>query len=148
MGGVFRVVQVPLNYTFFHLRCLLGFLFGGGCFVESEDRHLFEVKKRVIIYNQTYKPCQIKSGVTLFKLSTARDPCRYRPEDDEVVLEDIDDNAKEGEEDDSEAEKSDVSEEGGEWIWAAEEDFTLAHAWPRGGDFGRGIIYVCHSSLT
>jgi hypothetical protein len=144
LGGVYRVVQVPLSYTFIHLRCLIAFLFGGGYSVDSEDRHLFEVKKRVIVYNQTYKPCQIKSGVTVAKLSSVRDPCRYRPEGDEDALADATGDAnEEGEEDASEVENTEDTEECEGWIWAEEEDFTLAHAWPRGGDLARGIIYVC-----
>jgi hypothetical protein len=139
LGGVYRVVQVPLSYNFIHLRCLIAFLYGGGYVLDGEDKHLFEVKKRAVTYNQTYKPGQIRSGVTVAKLSSVRDPCRYRPEDDEDTL--LDANEK-GEDDDSEAECSEDSEEGGSWIWAAEEDFTLGHAWPRGADLARGIIYV------
>ena len=114
--------------------------------MDNEDRHLFEVKKRVIVYNQTYKPCQIKTGVTVVKLSSVRDPCRYRPEGDEEALADADADTEANEEkgeDESEAEATEDTEEGRDWIWAEEEDFTVAHAWPRGGDLGRGIIYVC-----
>ncbi|KAF8223448.1 hypothetical protein L208DRAFT_1411828 [Tricholoma matsutake] len=148
LGGVYRVVQVPLSYTFVHLRCLIAFLYGGGCVVDNEDRHLFEVVKRAAVYNQSYKPCQIKSGVTVVKLSSVRDPCRYRPEGDEDALGDGDGDANVGEGDESEAERTDDCEEGKGWIWAEEEDFTLAHAWPRGGDISRGIIYVRHLSLA
>jgi hypothetical protein len=134
---------VPLSYNFIHLRSLIAFLFGGGYVLDGEDKHLFEVKKRAVVYNQTYKPSQIKSGVTVARLSSVRDPCRYRPEDDEDALLDANEDANEkGEDDDSEAERSEDSEEGEGWIWAAAEDFTLAHAWPRGGDLTRGIIYV------
>lgn len=109
--------------------------------MDNEDRHLFEVVKRAAVYNQSYKPCQIKSGVTVVKLSSVRDPCRYRPEGDEDALGDGDGDANVGEGDESEAERTDDCEEGKGWIWAEEEDFTLAHAWPRGGDISRGIIY-------
>lgn len=29
-----------------------------------------------------------------------------------------------------------------DWIWEAEEDFTVGHVWPEGGDLKRGCVYV------
>lgn len=141
LGGVYRIVQVPLSYTFVHLRCLILYLFGGGYVTDKQDRHLFQVKKNIVIYNQTYKPCQVKTGVTVVKLSSACDPGRYRPKSDEdALLGDTNDDAS-NDERASEAESNESAEEE-DWFWAAEEDFTLGHAWPRGGDLTRGIIYV------
>lgn len=135
LGGTHRIVQVPLSYTFVHLRCLIAFLYGEGYAPPQQDRHLFEVQKRLVMYSPTYKPGQIRSGVTTVKLSSARDPCRYRPEVDEDAFMTQSDASGE----DSPAEDAEETEG---WVWEAEEHFTLAHAWPRGGDLARGIVYV------
>jgi hypothetical protein len=56
-GGACRVVQVPLSYTFVHLRCLVSFLFEGpgtgtkGKRVAEDDHHLFEIEKDVEKYS-------------------------------------------------------------------------------------------------
>ncbi|KAG6907814.1 hypothetical protein DXG01_007296 [Tephrocybe rancida] len=149
MGGIYRTVQVPLSYTFVHLRCLIAFLFGGGFGDEREDRHLFEVKKKMLMYAQTYKPGQIKQGFTAFKLSTARDPCRYKPEVDEDNLFD-DDLARGKVEADLPQVVSDSDEsenEGPTWKWELEEEFTIGHAWSKGPDLAAGIIYH-HNETT
>ena len=62
-GGIFQIIRVPQSYSFTHLRCLLAFLFevrscGGG----PEDKHLFEINKRVALYSARHKPGQIKVG--------------------------------------------------------------------------------------
>ncbi|GLB39189.1 hypothetical protein LshimejAT787_0603510 [Lyophyllum shimeji] len=152
MGGIYRIVQVPLSYTFVQLRCLIAFLFGGGHGDEREDRHLFEVKKKIVLYAQTYKPGQIRSGYTATRLSSARDPCRYRPQVDEDAL--LDDEGTEEkswndvervlEEDTDEGEGND---EDPSWTWEPEEEFTVGHAWSRGGDLSRGIVYH-HNETT
>ncbi|KAF5383152.1 hypothetical protein D9615_004961 [Tricholomella constricta] len=151
MGGIYRIVQVPLSYTFVQLRCLIAFLFGGGYADEQEDRHLFELKKKIVMYAQTYKPGQIRSGYTANRLSSARDPCRYRPEVDEDSLWDDDESAKpKGEVEDVASEDTDEGEGEGEdpgWTWELEEEYTLGHAWSRGGDLTRGIIYH-HNKTT
>lgn len=142
MGGIYRVVQVPLSYTFVHLRCLIAFLYGGGFGEAREDRHLFEVKKKMMMYAMTYKPGQIKHGFTAVKLSTARDPCRYKPDGDEDTLDEF-------MQAEDKAEPSQVisdSEESGDeeptWRWELEEEFTLGHVWSKGIELGAGIIYV------
>ncbi|KAG6813053.1 hypothetical protein H0H92_014325 [Tricholoma furcatifolium] len=144
MGGIYRIVQVPLSYTFVHLRRLIAFLFGDGFGDEREDRHLFEVKKKVSLYSLTYKPGQIKEGITAFKLSTARDPCRYKPELEEDALEDdeiIEDNPQ------ANSDADEVAEEEPAWTWELEESFTLGNVWSRGLDLGLGIIYH-HNETT
>ncbi|KAG5650262.1 hypothetical protein H0H81_000132 [Sphagnurus paluster] len=153
MGGIYRIVQVPLSYTFVQLRCLIAFLFGGGYGDKSEDRHLFELKKKISLYAQTYKPGQIRTGFTTVRLSTARDPCRYRPEVEEDSLRD--DNAgtqsrgateSNVEEDTDEGEGEDDGETSS-WTWQLEEEYTLGHFWPRGGDLASGVIYH-HNETT
>jgi hypothetical protein len=37
---------------------------------------------------------------------------------------------------------TDEDEEEGDWVWEAEEAFTLKNVWPLGGDLKRGILYV------
>lgn len=139
LGGVCRIVQVPLSYTFVHLRCLISFLFDGpgsgtrGRIVEDHD-HLFEIKKEVERYSVTYKPGQIKKGRTWAKLSSTRDPCRWRAEENEIDEDDDIDEAEEA--------GRDFGEGDDEWEWKDEEDFTLAHAWPDGLNESRGIVYV------
>ncbi|KAG5642610.1 hypothetical protein DXG03_002508, partial [Asterophora parasitica] len=142
MGGIYRVVQVPLSYTFIQLRCLIAFLFGGGYADEREDRHLFEFQKKIVIYAQTYRPGQIRSGYTAVKLSSARDPCRYRPEVDEDSLCDDESSKPEGGEDFAADDTDEGEGEDPGWTWELEEEYTLGHAWSRGGDLTRGIIYV------
>lgn len=142
LGGIYRVVQVPLSYTFAQLRCLIAFLFGAGFGDEREDRHLFEVKKKLSLYSQMYKPGQIKSGFTAVKLSTARDPCRYRPEVDEDALSTVDCQSSPQQSEGDTGDFSEDADEGEGWTWEPEEDYTLGHAWSRGGDLSRGVIYV------
>jgi hypothetical protein len=159
--GVYRIVQVPLNYTFRHLHKLLLFLFGGhpvsvspsktiaphrgrtrpsvapskGKATERDDQgHLFEVQKFITLYNAMYKPGQIKSARTLVKLSSVRDPYRYRGEDDFAGYGD-------GSEEGIAADVAGADGEDDVW-WEAEEDFLLSNAWPNGGELSRGIIYV------
>ena len=155
-GGVYRIVQVPLNYTLLHLKCLIAFLFnapasyhGSGAINGGHDDHLFEVKSKVIMYSPLYKPGQIKSGHTAVKLSNVRDPCRWRSQygygnDSEDELNDSGEDREVNE---------DASEEGPEdeqddWKWEDEEDYTLGHVWPGDLDIHRGLIYVRFKVLT
>ncbi|KIM85578.1 hypothetical protein PILCRDRAFT_816778 [Piloderma croceum F 1598] len=135
--GTYRIVQVPLNYTFRHLHKLLFFLFDDSSSTHSELRpdlqletggHLFEVQDSIRMYptknpNALSRVGQIRSGHTWAKLSSVRDPFRKRKIRDEDAVED---EGGEGEED---------------WIWEAEEDFTVGHVWPEGGDLKRGCVY-------
>jgi hypothetical protein len=164
--GVYRIVQVPLNYTFRHLHKLLLFLFDGPNVPSATEDdgdvppamprrstrfrgdgkdaskdgigHLFEVQKSATIYSLSYKAGQIRSGKTWAKLSTTRDPYRYRgsEEDGDEVFQADDDVESNAGENESEPEITD-------WRWEAEEDFTLAHVWPKGPDLSRAVIYVC-----
>ncbi|KAF5336380.1 hypothetical protein D9611_006552 [Ephemerocybe angulata] len=143
-GGVHRTVQVPLSYTFVHLRCLISYLFGKGArrsvgMGGDEQDHLFEVKNEVEPYSASYKPGQIKNGVTWAKLSSTRDPCRWQQEEEEDELEE--------EVDEKEEEGKLLEEEHDDWEWQDEEDFTLLHVWPDGMDSESGIIYH-HSRST
>lgn len=151
--GVYRIVQVPLNFTFRHLHKLLLFLFGAGnnnrgkpttkprrSTTRSQARdtkrkhsasslktgHLFEVHDSMRMHKGPLRPGQIKSARAWAKLSSVRDPLRYRRLDEEVNA-DAEDGEGEGDD---------------EWIWEAEEDFTLGHVWPEGGDLSRGVTYV------
>ncbi|KAG6860131.1 hypothetical protein C0995_015366 [Termitomyces sp. Mi166 len=149
MGGIYRVVQVPLSYTFVHLRCLIAFLYGGGFGDGREDRHLFEVKKKMSMYVATYKPGQIRRGFTAVKLSTARDPCRYKPEGDANYFDDEFIHGEDGV--DPSQVVSDPEESGDEeptWKWELEEEFTLGHVWSKGPDLGAGIIYHHNETIA
>ncbi|KAF9450199.1 hypothetical protein P691DRAFT_810954 [Macrolepiota fuliginosa MF-IS2] len=150
-GGVYRVVQVPLSYTFTHLCCLIAWLFGGLPSQEGADEHLFEVKKDASIYSHLYKPGQVKSGQTWVKLSSSQNPYRYRTDDlndgEEDPQEDqLESDVKRALEEDEEESDDCEDEELEDWKWEDEEEFTVGHAWPKGPDLERAIIY--HHSLT
>ncbi|KAF8552133.1 hypothetical protein OG21DRAFT_1511845 [Imleria badia] len=146
--GVYRIAQVPLNYTLAHLRKLIQYIFdpatdaeiveshslrrssrrtssvpssSKGKKVELEDPvgHLFEMERKI---KMGYAG-QIKTSQTWAKASTVRDPFHYPGNDSEDSLWLEDDGA------------------GEEWKWQAEEDFTLSKVWPKGGDLARGIVY-------
>jgi hypothetical protein len=81
-GGVFRVVHVPMNYTF--ATCaLIAWLFdtpahyanGKNGLGDPED-YLFRVKSKAKLYSPLYKPGQLnlKGGAMTVKLSNVRDP--------------------------------------------------------------------------
>ncbi|KAF8653319.1 hypothetical protein AX16_004019 [Volvariella volvacea WC 439] len=113
MGGVYRIVQVPLNYTFVHLRCLIMWVFSRpsevseaykrrskrnyGMDLQESEGYWFDVRKGAKTYSMTYKPGQVRGGATCVKLSKVRDPCRFRLEKDGfVALEDEDEEHKIG----------------------------------------------------
>ncbi|EAU81418.1 hypothetical protein CC1G_05248 [Coprinopsis cinerea okayama7 len=152
--GVYRIVQVPLSYTFVHLRCLIAFLFGvevgerrrvdikgKGKALEEEDDHLFEVKKDIVQSDAEDKPGHIKSGRTWAKLSSTRDPCRWKAEEMDVDEEEDVDDADEG------SRASVAPDEEEDWQWKDEEDFTLHNAWHDGLNLKRGIVYT-HNRTT
>ncbi|KAF9564532.1 hypothetical protein CPC08DRAFT_685074 [Agrocybe pediades] len=142
--GVHRVVRVPMNYTFAHLRSLIAWLFNTPASFHhgSTEDYLFEVKNKCAMYDSKYKPGQIRHGSTSFKISNVRDPARWRSgygcvdEEDEL-----------NESGDEEDENQVTSEEEEDWTWADEEDFTIGHLFPRGLDPDIGIIYH-HSAST
>lgn len=150
-GGVYRIVQVPLNYTLVHLKCLISFLFNtpasyhkNGAINGANDDHLFEVKSKVTMYSPLYKPGQMRSGHTTVKLSNVRDPCRWRSQ--YGYGNDSEDDELDDSEEDREEMNENVDEEGAEeqddWKWEDEEDYTLGHVWPGGLDIHRALIYV------
>jgi hypothetical protein len=147
--GIYRIVQVPLNYTLAHLRKVIEYIFdpakdaeivepyslrrasrrASGVSSSSKGKqvvlgdpvgHLFEMRRKIKM------GCagQIKEAQTWAKASTVRDPYHYPGNDSEDSLWLDDDGA------------------GEEWKWEAEEDFTLSKVWPKGGDLARGIVYV------
>ena len=137
-NNVYRIVQIPTNYTIMHLRCLIAYLFGGSrsSLLQGEG-HLFEIKRKTQLYG-FHKPGQVRSGQTWAKLSSAKDPCRYRPESTLTKEERISGDQGAG---------GNEEEESGEWKWHAEEDFTLDRAWPKGHELFRAIVYVSHFKM-
>jgi hypothetical protein len=141
-GGFHRIVQVPLDYTFAHLRALIAWLFdvpakysngkAGG-----ED-YLFEVKTNLTMEAMRTKPGMIKSGDTSVKLSNSKDPGRRRFPKDADDQDELEGEQSEG--DDEFGEHFD--DNSGDWVWADEEDYTLGHVWAAGLQVDRGIIYV------
>ncbi|KAL1744148.1 hypothetical protein HDZ31DRAFT_39317 [Schizophyllum fasciatum] len=114
---VYRIVQMPLNYTFTHLRSLIAYLFGGPRHGDdhSGGGHVFEVKRDVVMHSKK-RPGEIFTGVTTVKLSGSRHP--YTEEDEEKVFDDDQDEPEEDGEDDCR--------------WEGEEDFTIAQVFPMG----------------
>jgi hypothetical protein len=143
--GVYRIVQVPLNYTFKLLLKLVLFLFGGHPKVdlgsssskktgrkealknrgtESGDggqKCVFEVQEGITMHRETHRPGQIRSAKTWVKVCPARDELDEDEEGDEFER---------------------------DWSWRSEDDFTLSHVWPKGGDLERGITYVSNAWLS
>ncbi|KAJ7199598.1 hypothetical protein GGX14DRAFT_661429 [Mycena pura] len=152
LEGIYRIVQVPQSYTLVHLKNLIGFLFGGAYGQippdpEEDDAipsHVFEVKDGITLYRSSVKPGQIMCGNTWAYSSSVLDPYLYSPDWEP--------------EDGSDSKSRDISEteaaagskgrdipdddvDDDERKWTAEEDITIAHVWPEGGDINRGIIY-------
>ncbi|KIK55017.1 hypothetical protein GYMLUDRAFT_76766 [Collybiopsis luxurians FD-317 M1] len=130
--GIYRIVQVPLTYTFQHLKALMAFLFGGQYTEPPEDEdeetgHLFEVRKGVAMYSKHYLLGTIKNSKTVVRLSSARDPYRYKQEWDNGG--DWREEEYQGEEEDELARENEGSENEEEVRWEAEEDYTLGHVW-------------------
>ncbi|KAL1718252.1 hypothetical protein EV715DRAFT_291523 [Schizophyllum commune] len=111
---VYRIVQLPLNYTFTHLRALIAYLFGGPYDGDdhSSGRHVFEVKRDVVMHSKK-RPGEIFSAVTTVKLSGSKHP--FTHEDEEKVFDD----------DEDELQEDDTR-------WEGEEDFTIAQVFPMG----------------
>ncbi|KAF7291850.1 Carbohydrate esterase family 9 protein [Mycena indigotica] len=138
--GVYRIVQVPKNYTLVHLRSLVWWLFGGIFGIsppephdsalhidpyavedDEESPYKFELKKAITM---SRRPGQIKKGTTWAIASGLLDPYLYAPDQTE------------DEEAEAEGELADDRR------WMAEEDVTLAHIWPNGLDVTRGFVYT------
>lgn len=180
-GGIFRVVQVPTNYTFRHLHKLVLFLFASDIdrrhdpppvapaktrcrnasarssastkvsskavfppfnhdlshrSPEKRDGHSFEALKRISIHNESTKPGVIKEGGMLWaKLSAVRERRLFRD-----LFETFSSMAPQGGSGD--LEEPEDEEDLQTWSWEAEDDFTIAHVWPKGPTLDRGIIYV------
>ncbi|KAJ3729869.1 hypothetical protein C8R42DRAFT_772387 [Lentinula raphanica] len=157
--GVYRVVQVPLSYNFKHLRSLIAFLFGNQAGPSSDEEnektgHLFEIRKNVVMYSDSYKPGSIRKSETSVRLSSARDPYRFKREWDYEGDWRVDGAEEEDEDEEKENDQLTDDSENGEKSarWEAEEDYTLEHVWKpvRKGerpDDKTAIVYF-HSSLS
>ncbi|KAI0302789.1 hypothetical protein B0F90DRAFT_1712057 [Multifurca ochricompacta] len=136
--GTYRIVQVPLSYTFRHLRALILFLFSGDpAAPPCVPGHLFAVHHGINIS----APGEIVCGRVRVKLSRARDP--YYSSRSLADLIAAADALGQGEEE-LEDEEEDAS-----WRWEGEDDFTLGHVWEvRARDPKRGIIYYHDDTTT
>jgi hypothetical protein len=130
--GTYRIVQVPLSYTFRHLHALILFLFSGDpAAAPRPPGHLFVVHHGI----STRPRGEISRGRVRVKLSRARDP--YYSSRSLADLIAAADAQGQGEED-LEDEEEDAS-----WRWEGEDDFTLGHVWEvRSRDPKRAIVYV------
>ncbi|KAI6106586.1 hypothetical protein EV401DRAFT_2008168 [Pisolithus croceorrhizus] len=149
--GVYRVVQVPLNYTLAHLRKLIAYIFDPATDAEMvASYNLRRVSNRLAAVTSSSKDKGkareilmspepvghlfevqetvevgqhgvIKCGHTWAKSSTARDPYHYPGNDSEGSVF--------------------LDDESDDWRWVAEEDLELTKAWPKGCDLSKAIIY-------
>ena len=106
--------------------------------------HLFEVKRDVVMMHKTRLrrgEMDVQKSRTWAKLSSVRDPYRFRDpppgddDDDGTVFDNSEDLPVV-------EDPGELSEDGVEWRWEAEEHMTLARAWPAGPDLTRGVVYV------
>ncbi|KAF5389697.1 hypothetical protein D9757_006054 [Collybiopsis confluens] len=134
--GIYRIVQVPLNYTFQHLRALVAFLFGGrfidlveeGEDADEDDGHLFEIREGVVMYSKHYLPGTIKKSETVVRLSNSKDPYRYKGkwdyENGWKEEGEFSNHGNEGKDDEGSEAEGETNVK-----WEAEEDYTLGHVW-------------------
>ena len=125
--NVYRVVSVPQDYTFWHLRKLAQFIFGWKLPSAPTDagrrkrtqpvEHRFEVLKDVAMCAQAVRVGQVKEARTWARMM-ACSPARS------------------------------IKHPGkkGETGWYEEETFTLRHAWSKGPDVTKAISYVSGST--
>ena len=131
--NVYRIVQVPLSYTFSHLKLLIWYLFGGSYVLRTSEallkdtEHVFEVKQNVVVQDPVKRPGTLKSGDTVLKLSSTLNPFGYNA----------------NEEDDFDADEEDLEDAEEKWKWEAEEDVPLANLWAGPHvDLNKAILYV------
>ncbi|KIM58680.1 hypothetical protein SCLCIDRAFT_1218361 [Scleroderma citrinum Foug A] len=148
-GGVYRVVQVPLNYTLAHLQNLIAYVFDPAkkdeitapynlhhppsrlsCTVSltkgkgKESTAPTDLVGHLFEVQKQVKVGQdgmIEEGLTWVKSSTTCDPYHYPANDLKGTLF--------------------LDNESDQWQWEAEEDIQLAKVWPKGGDLFRAIVY-------
>ena len=164
-GGVYRVVQVPNNYTFRHLHKLILYLFASDTNLHhgsqilpngllAGKRTLSEKaagKSRADARSSTWGGhyFEVQKQITLYP--EAKHPGTIEPGGktwaklssvrDRKLFRDLCDPSLDLDTslpamlEDEDAEKE-------EWTWEAEDDFTLRHVWPDGPELERGIIYV------
>ena len=169
-GGVFRVLQVPLNYTFRHLHKLILFTFASDI---SEFHSKLPSGRRTSLRSAATKPIQGKGkaragpgahasqwGGHFFEVlkpaavhSNATKPgvikagATVRTKLSSVRerrlfrdLLDPENSAASSSDLPKTLEDEDVEKE--DWTWEAEDDFTLGQVWYRGPTLDRGVIYV------
>jgi len=136
--GTYRVVQLPLAYSFRQLRAVILFLFSGDPSAPVRGPgHLFIVQHGVSIGS----PGEITRGRVRVKLSRARDPY-YSSRSLADLIAAADAQGQGQGEEDLEDEEEDAS-----WRWEGEDDLTLGHVWDvRSRDPKRGIVYVRSSA--
>ncbi|KZT20189.1 hypothetical protein NEOLEDRAFT_1151487 [Neolentinus lepideus HHB14362 ss-1] len=131
----FRIVHVPINYSFKLFQKLIMFMFecDPADALKARDAnaggHLFEIVKSVGMFDSKERPGQMQSGCIIAKLSSERDPY-FRPGGLEGEVE------------------ADEGDEEAVWSWENEEEFTLENVWPRGSSLRRGLIYHHNDHTT
>lgn len=135
--GTYRIVQVPLNYSLAHIHALVLFLFNGDPSrahnppPPGEQGYLFEAKRDISYYHESWRPATLSGGTTWAKASRVQDPYYSAKSFAELV-----------EASNSNADELPFFEEDEDWSWENEDEFGLANVWPPGGDLSKAIVYV------
>ncbi|GJE86593.1 hypothetical protein PsYK624_026730 [Phanerochaete sordida] len=166
--GIFRIVQVPLNYSFRHIHKLILYLFAS----DITDMHSNRVKRamrnasaeakgkgrargpgqtgaaewgghffEVFKSAKLYRDSSPKYGMIMphAKLRHKLSSVRER----RLFRDLLDPDNADAEENESPLPKAleDEDEDNEDWSWEAEDDFTLAQVYTRGAMLDRGIVY-------
>ncbi|KAH8831180.1 hypothetical protein DL96DRAFT_1586750 [Flagelloscypha sp. PMI_526] len=144
-AGIHRIVRVPRNYTFTHLRELVSFLFGDICEPATNRNRkgrIFQVFDNTEVWTEP-RVGEIKRGNPWINLSSDRNPYLFHPE-----LVDQDEDEEDLSEWLEEQKKRFEIVDGDDARWEEEETFTIAHVFPPEKRRRRGIRYfpVCGAS--
>ncbi|KAL0958053.1 hypothetical protein HGRIS_000230 [Hohenbuehelia grisea] len=173
--GVNRIVQVPRNYTFLHVRRLIMFLFGGigGESIEIEcgdeqdidvprtrpkarddnEPYVFEVFRNIDMYAPKARPGEIREGELWTRLSNAQEARKVEESQSGDTEEEINDFFRGStalrkvlaSASSQAPSTSDADIE--ECSWKSEDELDLFSIWPKGCNYhSRGIVYRHNAS--
>ncbi|KAI0084709.1 hypothetical protein BDY19DRAFT_969672 [Irpex rosettiformis] len=164
-GGVYRVVQVPNNYTFRHLHKLILYLFASDIHLHHNSKSQPNMsllngkrplsrkaagKARADVRSSTWGGHYFEAQKKISTYPEAKHPGTIKPGGktftklssvrDRQLFRDLCDPSLDLDTS-LPATLEDEDAEKEEWSWEAEDDFTLRHVWPDGPELEQGIIY-------